>query len=83
MLIDEIGSSCAPETSLPFMWSVSEKLMSLPANITLLVTHNMWMQSLMQYPCTFQLTMHRHKLTEQEIDVTELEPEYFKDKAFF
>ena len=83
VLIDEIGANCAPEISLPFQWAISEKLLSLPQSIALLVTHNMWMQQLLQYACTFSLSMHKYKIAYQEIDVTELDSNYFDNKEFY
>jgi hypothetical protein len=30
VILDELGAKTTPETSLPWMWSLSEKLLSLP-----------------------------------------------------
>ena len=30
VILDELGAQTTPETSLPWMWSLSEKLLSLP-----------------------------------------------------
>ena len=72
VILDELGASSAPTTSLPYTWTIAECLLSAPECLTLIATHNPWMLSLLMYPCSVNLTVYKYRITEDQIEVSEL-----------
>lgn len=63
ILLDELGATCAPTKSLPYMWSIAESLLAEDKTITLLVTHNQWVKHLSDvYPCSVAWTVYKFHL---------------------